>query len=74
MRLPKPGKPPGKPLRAMKSTSDTIRVADFMTAETRQATGVEALSPAQRAALDEWLRAYTVEILDYAGRWAKQAL
>jgi len=55
----------GSVLFAQKAKS-LVHIEKVMTPEELRATGVASLSPAQRAALDEWLYKYTVRVLKLA--------
>ena len=48
-----------------------ITIDKVMTGEELRATGVERLTPAQRAALDKWLSEYTLRVLQVAKGDAK---
>ncbi len=50
------------PSAAQAQETHTIRLSDVMSPADRQAAGVDALPPAQRAALEAWLTRYTVAV------------
>ena len=49
-----------------------FRISTFMTPHEMEITGVAKLSPAQRAALDQWLTRYSMTILRYGSGGAGQ--
>lgn len=51
---------------ASAQSAPVITVEKVMTGEEMRTTGVASLTSAQRAALDRWLSAYTMQILQYA--------
>src|SRR5688572_6079135 len=53
------------------ATAQALSMAQVMTPAQLQATGVGSLSPAQRAALENWLQGYTIRVLQVAMSGAK---
>ena len=47
-------------------TPQKVSIDKLMSPQKRQETGVSSLTPAQRAALDRWLNAYTLRVIEMA--------
>lgn len=54
-------------------TAPVITIEKVMTGAERHTTGVDRLTPAQRSALDRWLSAYTMQVIQFVRGSAKPA-
>ncbi|HUS04966.1 MAG TPA: hypothetical protein VMZ52_01630 [Bryobacteraceae bacterium] len=58
---------------AFAQSEPVITIDKVMTGEELRTTGIGSLTAAQRAALDHWLSAYTVQVLQYTQASGKPA-